>query len=46
MATDLYNFKLVYRNVYKPARDILTLRDREGGCHGEKPENQEEGFII
>jgi hypothetical protein len=34
MATDLHSFKLVYRSVYKPARDILTLRGGGGGRHG------------
>lgn len=45
MATDLHDFKLVYRSVYKPARDILTLRGGGGGRHGGGPDGQGGGFI-
>jgi len=38
MATNLHNFKLVYRSVYKPARDILTLRGGGGDRHEEGPD--------
>jgi len=46
MTTNLHNFKLVYRNVYKSTRNILILRDKEGDRHEKRSNDQEEDFII
>ena len=46
MATNLHNFKLVYRSVYKLTRNILILRDEEDGHHEREPNDQGEDFMI
>ena len=46
MATNLHNFKLVYRSVYKSTHDILILRDEEDSRHKRESNDQEEDFMI